>query len=328
MNKLTTKLIFGVFIIIICLTTLKLCYFVAENVFFDKFIFEKSISHGYWPINRENFSITHFGDRTKDLILLNANSQNILGSTTDSFYKIAVFGDSYTWGQGLKNSQRYIKLLEEKLNKIKPTKVYSFAMDGDSILDYYDSYQKFTKNNLADIYIFTIVYNDTLLKNHHSDYEDSTSNIVRYCQNRYPNQTMIQIFDYNEYLNQGLNVEQINQKYLHLEEEAWSNEINLCILNKSIQLLPTNKSLFFIAGDYLDDNSYIKLYKQILLDNNQAVIKSSSAKTNNIYSIYWRGDVYKNLSISKLETHPNAIANKLYAQLLFDEITTNSKWGF
>src|SRR3989344_6833304 len=111
----------------------------SEKYFFDKFYYYKSASHGYvnpiWNplINGSNPSIVE--ERIKDLRALieitrkDSEANNQLSPS--NYFRIAIIGDSMVYGLGIRNNERFSYLLEQKLNKIKPTKAYILAQPAD-----------------------------------------------------------------------------------------------------------------------------------------------------------------------------------------------------
>lgn len=138
---------------------------ISEIFFFDKFYYQKSIDFGYFhfPPNKKS-TLEVFGKRSQDVLtLLNNKSPDVKGHTSHGNYTIAIVGDSYVWGQGLKNNDRFPILLERKLSNLKDTKVYSFGMSGDGILDYYVKYQKIKELYDIDLYVYVLTVNDILI---------------------------------------------------------------------------------------------------------------------------------------------------------------------
>jgi hypothetical protein len=314
--KLTINIFFlALFSLLLCFFSYRFCYFIAEKYFFDKFFYQKSISHGYNPPNRQ-FNYLDYGNRAKDLMALeNPSVKNVLGISDDNYYRIVVIGDSHVWGSGIRNEQRFSKLLENKFNKIKPTKVYSYGKCGNNTLDYYDVYKQISSILTANLYIIVPVTNDAILLT-----DDLDNPITNLCQKENPNEKPI------------MNVGDDPGKMI---DSSWINPINQCIVNKSLEFLPTNNAIYFIDKNYDNDNSQFKYYLQSLNKNNKYVLSTEVGKYMDKYKKYFdphnlsdNHNIYDNFSISRVEPHPNALANQMYADILFNEITTNSKWNF
>ncbi len=312
------KIFFLCFIsLFICFLTYKLCYFIAEKYFFDKFFYQKSVTFGYGYYNYRNRN-ANFGERLKDLTSLESENTNILGLQDNQNFKIVIIGDSYVWGQGLKNNERLVKKLSDKLNKIKPTTIISLAKPGYSILDYLKIYNKSSKYYLPDLVIFALVQNDNLINE-----LNLNSSIVQECLTL--NSGLSATLDQDMGGNKSIFVDNKIQTYNDILTQAWKNPVNSCILDKGLNLLPTDKAIYFITEDYDGYSPHFKeFYKHL---NNKYVISAKLGKDISKYTRYFN-DPYKNFTISPNEGHPNALANQMYADILYNEIITNPRWGF
>jgi hypothetical protein len=103
----------------------------AETYFFDKFIYDKNPRYGYFA---QGTTTASFGKRAEELLHLEEFQNNqkqgttgVSGETADSRYAVVVIGDSYVWGQGLRNEDRFAYILEKKLNTIIPSHVMSLG---------------------------------------------------------------------------------------------------------------------------------------------------------------------------------------------------------
>lgn len=298
----------------ICLLSYKICSLIAEKYFFDKFFYQKSIKYGYFNEEISSPNIYKYGNRAKDITNLQFNNQNIFGSNDKDTFKIAVIGDSYTWGNGLKNNQRFVKFLSKKLNKVRKTKIVSLAFVGWNILDYLNTFQQLDKNASPDLIMFALVTNDILINE-----SDLSSSIVKQCQQTNNNVIPVYSSDYES------NAQ--NESYDTFINKAWSNHLNQCILDNSLKILPTSNTIYFLTEDYEDNWSQIKSYRQHLDKNQKYILSSNSGKYISKYVKYWNNP-WKSFTISPSEGHPNALANQMYADILFNEITTNPKWNF
>ncbi|HWS48741.1 MAG TPA: hypothetical protein VN174_01660 [Candidatus Methanoperedens sp.] len=291
----------------LCVIVSYLCYRLAEKYFFDKFFYQKSNTHGY-VLSEENFNFLDYGDRGKDLSALN-NLNELKGEILQNQFRIAIIGDSHVWGQGVRNNQRFAKLLEKRLNKIRPTRVFSYGKRGNNTLDYYNSYQRISNLIFANLYIILPVTNDAILNK-----SNTNDPITNNCQKKYINEKptyFIEDFPIDSIINQ-----------------SWKNPINQCVVDQSIQLLPKDNAIFLIDKDYHRDNTQFDYYHQLLTKNNKTTISTSIGKYMDKYKRYFDEKVYMNFSLSPTDPHPNALANQMYSDILFSEITTNPKWSF
>lgn len=292
----------------VALTTIALSVLIvtwaSEKFFFDRFYYYKSIKHGYW-ISRprgKSLSPRDFGKRGYDIAALSDfirnQSSNTLGSTTDDkMFTVAVIGDSYVWGQGLVEEDRFVNLLKEKLNLIRSTKMISLGNSGDSMLDNYLKYLSISKIHKIDLYIFGIVDNDLLLREK-SIYNSKFQNtVIKSCDKPIildPPNAQASEFKY------GTAVAQSYEK---------SNFGNWCVFEKSIKDIAVTNSLFFNFGDHFGDKNLLEKYTNALMQKGHVVI---SPLFNNI--------VESGLHVSRKDPHPSAYANRVFANTLYESI--------
>jgi hypothetical protein len=307
--------------------TYQTVYQIGENYFFDKLFFYKSVEHGYWVPDKK-LSLEDFGKRSKDLIQLNKHWQskqdnNILGKTTkvnDDKLTIALIGDSYVWGQGVKYEETLPHLLEKKLNKITKTEVISLAESGDSILDFWENYQKAKEIYNVDLFIFFPVENDLML-NKHRNYKDHIF-FWKVCENKIENSEPTYDLDPEDnYL------ESNNKYYDQVLKDSWTNEFNICLLDHFLENIPREKVIFFISQDpyFYEKNNYHESilawskYLEYLKKYNKNMVL---LKPNNNTKKYW--DSIENFRVSIKETHPSKFAHKIYSETLYEEIINNT----
>lgn len=302
-NKTCFLVLFSIFIVYI---TVSLCYFIAEKYFFDKFFYQKSLTHGYLLRKNNKIDYKLYGKRSQDYINFIKNYP-LLDTFDKQKFTIVIIGDSVTWGQGLKNNQRFISLLEQKLNEIKPSKVISIAYPGWNILNHLYAYQQIKEKISPNLIIFSLVLNDINI------YEaDRSYPIVLECQNLYPQQIAISEENQNTSKTPSL-------------IDPWINSTNLCVLDKVIQQLPTKDAFYFISDSY-NSQPGSEIYMQYLLKNSKNTGSSRLGENLPNYKKYWLDNPWLYFTISKTERHPNALANQMYADILFNEITTNPIW--
>lgn len=320
-NKISKIIFLFIFSFIISFGVYTLCRFIAEKYLFDRFFYRKSISHGY--VLKDKL-LSDYGNRAKDLIAIKEKAQNIFESNNKQVFKVAIIGDSYVWGQGIRNNQRLKSILEQKLNKIRPTKIIAIGQLGNSTLDYLKYYEDIQHITKTDLNIFVIVGNDAFI-NFHQEYRG----VVEKCQNLFPHiKPVCEI--YGDLNSKGYNLANPTQEILDIITKAhgdsWINPINQCVVNTSSLLLPTEKSIYFIPDNYTTDNSY-DTYINFFKKTNKFIISIENSKNLKKYKKYWN-DPYKYFTVSPLEGHPSALANQAYADILYNEITTNPRWNF
>jgi len=136
---------FGVKIALAILSTILsilLTFWISEEWFFDKVYYQKSVLHGYWPPGKELLYID-FGRRGQDISKLLDfihNPASYPNKIKTTGFTIVIIGDSFVWGQGLRESQRFTTILNKRLNSIRPTSIIQLGSNGDSLLDNYIKY--------------------------------------------------------------------------------------------------------------------------------------------------------------------------------------------
>lgn len=166
-----------IFIFFSSFLTYKLVFFLGEKYFFDKLFYKKSEIFGYTncynliSIEQKNSKVIE--KRIEDLRELIAfvehESGHVLGTEDEAVYRVAVIGDSFVYGMGVKQSNRFPEILEKKLNQIRPTEVLVFAHPGDGLLDNYVKF--FLAKQHLDIDLFIVgIFQDDLAPYVHKTY--------------------------------------------------------------------------------------------------------------------------------------------------------------
>lgn len=287
-------------------TSLFACYFIAQKFFFDKFFYQKSVTFGYWiPSARSSLSLKDFGDRARDIYQLENKIPDKNYPT--ELFQIAIYGDSYVWGQGIKNDQRFAKILEEKLNQHRPTRVISLAEIGDNIFDHYQKYQQaadiFGK---IDLHIFALLFNDLLFDNP--------------IDNRYQTKTFL---SHNSYFGcTGPEFIATFEEGQNTLDSLNPDSKNYCTFKKIIPLLPNKNVLYFDIGQitHSDTNPLQKKF-HLLASQNLSLFEPFSQEIPS-------SSHPNKYNVSPIDFHPSALANQIIAKLFYQEITTNPEWGF
>lgn len=276
-----------------------LCYFLAEKYFFDKFFYYKSTKYGYY-LPGKNSDLRDFGQRAQDLIALK-NGQHI--SEKNNVYKVAIIGDSYVWGQGVKNEERFAAILQKQLNKIRPTTVYSLGGCGDNIFDDYIKYKKSIDvfGNM-DLYVFAMVNNDLVFNrtNHHG--------------------TIPQIEDIYQSCN-GTSFYTLQSNFSQEAEDQIRtlsmapNSKNFCVYKKVTELLPKNNAIYIDLSSLSEDSDYQKTFSNLISSDLNAIILPHQLD-------------FKKYTVSPKDGHPSVIAHRYIANTIYQEMVTNQKWQF
>jgi hypothetical protein len=310
----------------------KFTYHTGETFFFDKLFYRKSHLHGYSqfnPFGNPIGQVGNFNDLEKSIQsrlidlyqLMYVPDQKKTGEDqTDQEFTIAFIGDSMSFGTGVKENQTLVSILEKKLNKLKPTRVINYSMPGDNILDNYAKYKEARGKKHIDLFIIGIVDNDLLLNESHAQYPQSKelySQLLNSCEKE------LKTFPYESLFTWEEQIEEIH--FPSLSEDY----ANISYFREIVSLLDDSDTFFFSFGyvsqEQQDESTVIdstSKFWQIFAKYDE-IIKNDGNYLLNPYSIY-----PQYLQISNQEKHPSKKMHQQYAEVLFDEITTNSKWKF
>lgn len=277
---------------------------IKETYFFDKFIYQKSTAFGYFD---PKTPLSAFGKRVEDLLTLQKFLKSpaklrVFGATTDHPFTVAIIGDSFVWGQGIRNEDRFAVLLEQKLNTVIPTKVISLGECGADLYNYFNLYME-AQRVMSDIdfYIFGLVDNDVMFN--YSPNDVLFNNI----------DTSIPFKQLAEACRKPISLlkegDDDNQ-YSRVFHEAYSDSFgNLCLLDKIIPLLPKRNALYLPLDYNVNDPSIQKLVQPFRQERYPIIMPN--------YKQYLRPEEY---SVSLRESHPSPKMNRAYADILFGEI--------
>ena len=292
--------------------SINLALWISETYFFDKFYYYKSIAYGYW-VPGKKLSWKDFGKRGQDLISLtsyNNQNQKVLGAEINkNLFTVAVIGDSYVWGQGLKEEDRFVDILEKKLNTIYPSRVISLGNSGDELIDNYVKYVMIKRNNPnIDLYIFGIASNDLVISGKESLYN---TNLHRQILSRCP-EPFIYAPRYTNELPQDWDDVNFQTENKSVDYQYG----NSCIFRNLAPLFPRESALYYSYLNPNDDRILKKITEE--LSATKHIILYPGQKYLLKY-IKKRSDYY----ISKRELHFSYKANQMFAQQLFDYIVEN-----
>lgn len=302
--------------------SLWLILMIGETFFFDRLFYQKSAFHGYLSSNAYSLASLASNHVTKKRIadieyLFANNDQRILGSHIDEdIFVVAVIGDSMTYGQGVRENEVATKVLEQKLNRVRPTKVYNLGISGDDFIDNFTKYQVARQVINPDLVIFTIVDNDL------------TFNEI----SRYPNRD-----HYKAQLLEGCIqpelkfiwgdmpwTEQIVRHYIPSISSEYANQ---CIFINGIKQIDKTKTLFVsfdsteVAPETITPETDV--YQQLAYLMNyfrSTIIKEGGEFVNNLkYKFVVR-------PISAKEGHPSKYSHRKFAEMLFSETTKHETW--
>lgn len=281
----------------------------SETVFFDKFIYGKSIKFGYTRIDGKS-TLAEFGKRASDLVYLGNfinNEQyplpaNVLGATANDTgkYTVVILGDSFVWGQGLQQQDRFPVVLEKKLNTLFPAEVISLARQGDGLFDNYAKYElaRYAYPH-ADLFVFGVVDNDITLLGPKNSYSDMLlQSFIGDCGGR-----------------PFLFVPDDPGKYT-LEEYYRDSYSNYCVLESVVSRLPRNNAVYFdyddkYFGQFPEESGNIpqalRAAGLVVLSAHDRIQQEAMRKQSRLY-------------VSPSDSHPSKLANNIFAEVLFEHI--------
>ena len=299
-----------------------ICYFIGERYFFDRLFQNKSNLHGYcvkWP-SKYNLTckkrIEEYENLRKITYNENVIPSNILEATTKGAYDkakytIAVIGDSYVWGLGVRYSQTIPKVLQNKLSKYYSVNVISLSYPGNAVVDYYVDYLIAEKVYKPDLYIFILVGNDAFIDEPNYLYlQKNFSNLMNYCTDSFPNVDPIIMFGH------------LWHRETEFNNSSWTNKVNMCLVNEVLPLMPAANAIYFLSDDYFEINNYAySMYRQTLEKYDKNILSGSQGKYIKKYKTYFDEANIHKLNVSAIENHPSAIAIKMYVDILSNEIS-------
>jgi len=279
------------------------------------------VDHGYWVFEKDKpstVSYEDFGERSLYYRQLRhgTNVDDLLPNhlNDEHLFTIAVIGDSYTWGQGVRWPKTFSQILEKKLQKDFNVRVITVANCGDFIVDYLLDYRQVKKIYNPDFYVFALVVND--LAPHISTYEQLKDEpIIRVCESNFPRE--------EANIERNSDVDYLENQEL-FDPFVLGNPINECFVQESIKQLPTEKSIYLLTESYFVwAKERLDFFREILELENKTIIDSKKIidlpKYEKHLDDYERGN-YSSLLVSKKDGHPSALVHELYAELLYEAI--------
>jgi hypothetical protein len=239
-------------------------------------------------------------------------------------YAIALIGDSMFYGSGVKQKHIISTILEEKLNAIRPTKIYNLSLPGDTILNNYTKY-KLAKQYLdPNLYVFAMVDNDLFITTDYDKYGDQETyfRIRELC-------TKPEYY-FDDWWKAGNQVRATVFYPPFLPQYS-----NTCYLEHVLQEIDNTDEVLFLSFGWIpdeeptiDDSANKDSYyhgEYIYYHYARIVEEAGYDVLNPIESGQYK---YVFEPVSNSELHPSKRAHNDFANLLYNEITTNNKWGF
>jgi hypothetical protein len=292
----------------------------GQRFFFDKLYYRKSVRHGYVSEIREltQTSPLLMGNRVRDVQDL------IQGKSTPSpkQFTVALIGDSMMYGEGVLEEQRFAHLLEEQLNKLRPTRVYVLALPGDHALDNYAKFLLAEKTINADVYVFGLMNNDLLFE----------------PQDTYPGEP--QLFEwvklacaapmYSATVRLDMSWETlVKEVYPPSFSEQYGN---LCLVQQFAKEVASRKAKALTL-------TFFNTPRKAQFTSEMTEMQRTEAEQLEIYANMFRDQGIKNIlphddpdfgyePVSPLEGHPSASTHAKYSQYLYQELVGSPEWGF
>lgn len=302
--------------------------YLAEGYFFDVFFYQKSPVYGYYQNFGNLLAYTNnaYTERrikdVRDLFGFYQTEQKgeVKSAATDDKYRVVVIGDSFAYGLGVKQPQRYPDILEKLLNDVRPTEVSVLALPGDNIVENFVKFE-LTKATLhPDLYIVGIADNDLLL-NPNKSYPNQTGfyNLLR---EKCPQREFI--YQWPDLM---IPVERlIVEAYLPSFDEQYANT---CYLKEIVAKMVDKNTLFFnfyrVTPSEVTNETLTEATQRQIMQKYVSIIRQHGGQVFQLHD----SDVPGNYSqVSTLEGHPSAEAHDWFARALFKEIVTNRRYGF
>lgn len=330
-----TKTSFFVYLAIFLIsTTLSVCagFVVVERYFFDKLLYKKSLLHGYAKNKNEAKSLyapselgpqdVHvlFRKRVEDVLLLEgliAGSIINKEKDEDDTYIIGILSDSMGYGDGVRVSQRFSSILEKKLNQIRRTKIYTLALPGDSILDHFIKYLLAEAVLDIDMYVITLTANDLLFQD--IDKYTLEKAVYEHLKKECVGEEYKPKHTVNTY------IEYFAEYELPSFFDVYTNT---CILDSVLKRFVSENMLFITlsnfqaveAGEEHKKQRYSNPYSWVMNKYTHAIQRYGG-------EVLIPGNIEFTF-VSHKESHPSATTHRQYANILFEEVTKNKRWGF
>lgn len=301
----------------ICLT-LVACYWVAERYYFDKFFYQKSQLHGYWIADDSSYKqLAVYGKRADDMLALlqyiheQKDSRRVLGATATNEFTIVLFGDSYVWGVGVLEQQRFASLIEKELNAYRPTNVVVFAVEGDNLVDHWRKYKAYlSSGNHADLFLFGIVDNDAFLKSS-SWYGNEGQEKLDECEGEV-------IWDVSE---DWTKIDVFAEYPRRVEQSLMPHTKNWCVVQKLLPEFPKKSALYISLDSLLTSNPNSLRMTNVYKELNFPVLTLEMPGVD-------LSPVQEKMFVSQKERHPSVLAHQLYAKEIVKTLLSDPRFGF
>lgn len=296
-DKLISKLaLFALGLIFVWIEIVFINTIWADKIF-DQLIYRKSPWHGYGNVQ---------GDLCKAQLNSDGYRDEEFSSKKPEEYLIIVVGDSVVYGQGLLKHQRFTNILEKRLDKIRSTRVLNLGNCGTNIYQHFLTAEKFGRKLNPDLVIIGVTENDLIVWDNLQNYPPELPVTDRMVLSEKP-------WESDQYTSRVLG---------SLDERS----DNMEMLNFLIPQFPKDDQTIYFSFNYIPSET--KSLDKILRQYGLNLIDSRELYFNSYRELSVKQSGKDFMKISAKEGHPNALANKMYAEKLYAEIISNPKYGF
>ncbi len=306
---------------------------IAEQFFFDKLYYNKSSRFGYEDDylgvikGRKRNKIVF--SRLGDLISLINIAQNklfpdkILGTKDPDLYNIAVIGDSFVYGTGVRENETFPKILENKLSKIQDVKVYNFGLPGSNVINNYSIFLLAEEYLDIDLYIIGVVEDDLLyfgLNKRYPEEEQIHDDFISRCPNIEFRYSPEKGKDWSQVIIEGI--------YPSFSD----NYANICVLSDIVLRLALKNTIFINLNttkipsevSHLNTSSEKARKKALSIYKYAEVIRRSGG----IIIDPFDNPHFQYTQVSTREGHASKETHKLQAEFLYEAIMGNPSFEF
>ncbi len=297
---------------------------------FDKVIYQKWSAYGYVP-EEKTYNLLGAGKlpflvehRLKDLRTLwkhVAENTDYPEKYNSKVFKVAFIGDSYVYGIGVLETERITTLLEQRMNIVRPTKVYSFAQLADDGLEYYANFEAAERYLKPDLYIVGMVWNDFESPSDKYPGEDQIHERLR--------KICTQPEFWEQFSPESSSWETIIGR--HTQITLSESYANYCYMQEFVKDIQTNRKVMFFNFNSFGGHDWCATYDDINHVNQSFVMKEYEKLVHQADGVIFGLNVedWGNWKpVSQTEAHPGKLMHQEGAQILFNELLREPKWGF
>ena len=267
------------------------------DTIFDRFIYRKSPWHGYGNVK---------GDLCRAQLNSDGYRDKEFYSKKSGEYLILVVGDSVVYGQGLLKHQRFTNILEKKLDNVRSTRILNLGNCGGNIYQHFLAAEKFDHRFKPDLIIIGVTENDLIVWDNLQNYPPELPVTDKMVFAEKP-------WESDQYANRVLG---------SLDERS----DNMEMLKFLITQLPRDNQIIYFSFNYIPSET--KSLDKILRQYGLNLIDSRELYLNKYRQLSMKKSGRSFMGISQKEGHPNSLANQMFSERLYQEITSNLNYGF